>query len=430
MDKVLERKESATVWNTTVMRKILANLIAQGDLLESNFAYAHEKKEQSKKFSKNFYENNKQSKFYENKKFQSKNSENSHITNATIKNFECLLCGEKHKVSQCNKYPTAIDKVNQAKKINLCTRCLSKGHSSKNCRTEKDIKCYHCENKHYSFFCLKKNNNKNQKANSSKSHQTNKKFVTFDSSSNAKNSENTQLNNSVTNSVNTKTENDIVNASINPSLESSKETVLFMCIQCEVSNPTNPNSRIKANVFLDGMSFRTFISEKLSKSLELNSFAKECLSFCSFGSDSPSTENLDRVCINLFDEFGSKIKVNGNVKKFLTASAPACLIKNEDIKNIENLHVKWLKPDIIIGMDNYHLFCVKELRRLTDRLVLSETKLGLMISGSLNPSPSQKTNSKFFHPNLCNGTIGWTENDESIDSLDLKFNDFFLQLIK
>jgi hypothetical protein len=65
-----------------------------------------------------------------------------------------------HHASKCTKYSDASSKLDRARQLSLCLKCLGKGHFSKNC-TVKLGKCVHCSQFHLSFICLKnKSNNK------------------------------------------------------------------------------------------------------------------------------------------------------------------------------------------------------------------------------------------------------------------------------
>jgi hypothetical protein len=73
-------------------------------------------------------------------------------------------------------------------------------------------------------------------------------------------------------------------------------------------------------------------------------------------------------------------------------------------KRKSNLAIEWLKPDIVIGMDNYHLFGVRYAENLTERLILSNSKLGYIISGPIEISKVQGVSSSIFPSGICSAT--------------------------
>ena len=266
------------------------------------------------------------------------------------------------------KYADAKARIIRANELNICTRCLASGHSHKTC-TITTTKCFYCQKPHYSYFCLKKDAEAGSKPKSKPQARTESRTVSFASSSET---------------PNTSKADEVVGATLHPS--GKNETVLFMCIRVQISNSSNPKKSVDANIFLDGMSFRTFMTEDLSQRLGLKPFDTEEFNIGVFGSDSAPKSTLSRVSFNVLTEFGEPIPMKGSVKKFLTMAAPASCLSPAEVdellaKRKKAVKVEWLKPDLIIGMDNYHLLKVKDLCRLSDRLVLSESRLGPIISG-------------------------------------------------
>jgi hypothetical protein len=190
------------------------------------------------------------------------------------------------------------------------------------------------------------------------------------------------------------------------SLTGKEETVLFMCVQATVRSPTKS---VKANIFLDSMSFRTFLTEELNDKLDLEPIGRDSMKICSFGSQNPEASTLNRVIFDVVTDFGDKISLTGNVKKFLTPPAPVSLVDKAEVQSIidkrkSNLAIEWLRPDIVIGMDNFHFFCVRYSENLTERLILSNSKLGYIISGPIEISKVQGISSSILSSGFCSAT--------------------------
>nr|CAD2183295.1 unnamed protein product [Meloidogyne enterolobii] len=71
---------------------------------------------------------------------------------------KCSLCDKFHWEDKCILYPTKEKKIERVKQLNICFKCFSKGHKSKECK--KEIFCFSCKKHgHNSAFCLKNSEN-------------------------------------------------------------------------------------------------------------------------------------------------------------------------------------------------------------------------------------------------------------------------------
>ena len=86
-------------------------------------------------------------------------------TKSTVSNFNinaneklsttplCRLCFNKHHVKDCEEYKTPKGKVDRAKNLNLCHKCLMNTHITKKCFSS--IWCKKCQGQHNTIFCMK-----------------------------------------------------------------------------------------------------------------------------------------------------------------------------------------------------------------------------------------------------------------------------------
>lgn len=74
--------------------------------------------------------------------------------------YNCVLCNSSnHNISKCDKYVTAIKKLDRAKYIKLCLKCLKPACKAIKCTFKISGNCHKCKQKHWSFLCDSNNVN-------------------------------------------------------------------------------------------------------------------------------------------------------------------------------------------------------------------------------------------------------------------------------
>ena len=266
----------------------------------------------------------------------------------------------------------------------MCIRCLKADHETKNCPS--DRKCYYCDGEHLKPFCFKFFESNKQPVRKTQV----SSIVECSSTSHEEENEKAEITPTLPSGEDSADEfcgarpsNDFT------SPECGKKRVLFMCLPINVFNPANPKKKLLANVFLDSFSGRSFITESLSNALSLTTEKTESLSLGVFGSEKPQKFESDIVKIAMKSEFGEKIVLNLNKQKFLTMSVPAAMLKPEDLKSLDiekEIDVQFVKPDIVLGIDDFNQIQVHQIKKLKNGFVLSGSRLGRFISGLGNVS--------------------------------------------
>ncbi|XP_066920798.1 uncharacterized protein [Clytia hemisphaerica] len=64
----------------------------------------------------------------------------------------CYVCNEPHKLWRCERFKqkSIAERRGEARKLNLCYNCLSKGHSIKDCKCQ--TRCKECQRKHHTLL--------------------------------------------------------------------------------------------------------------------------------------------------------------------------------------------------------------------------------------------------------------------------------------
>jgi hypothetical protein len=402
MARLLEIKASSATWNTTIMRKELNKILEIEEELEENFSFAHPKQQKG---------NSVNSKNNKNKdKGESSANSDPTVAFATVKpqsrggksNYICKLCDGKHTIFRCDRYKSVDDRWKRLKELKICPRCLKTGHFAKNC--ESNINCNHCQKEHRIAFC-----SQFEKEKASKSSSTIGAAVSKQDNPDSQDEESS--------------EQQEVTAAVKTGNMSETKTTLFMCARVYAFNPLKPKVRTLANVFVDSMSSRSFLTDDLAHKLNLKIEKSEKFPLGVFGSEATTFITSDIVQVGIVSEFGENLSIKANTKKLLTIATPAATIrpKDLDLEKIENQGVKidWLKPDILLGIDQFHNLDVKEVKKLTSGFVLSSSKIGMFVSGV--GKAQQIPN----NPSVVHSLPVVTFINEEYDSTDKRVNDFF-----
>ncbi|VDK49373.1 unnamed protein product [Anisakis simplex] len=64
----------------------------------------------------------------------------------------CPFCNGRHWANQCERFKSTESRTNRAKQLQLCVRCLKRGHFSKDCTNKRP--CYYCRSSgHHQALC-------------------------------------------------------------------------------------------------------------------------------------------------------------------------------------------------------------------------------------------------------------------------------------
>ena len=72
-------------------------------------------------------------------------------------NQRCSYCSGEHLAHECAKYKTVNSRKDRVMQLRLCYKCLTPGHASKTCRSNKT--CRTCGSHHHSSLCFKAHTN-------------------------------------------------------------------------------------------------------------------------------------------------------------------------------------------------------------------------------------------------------------------------------
>ena len=325
-------------------------------------------------------------------------------------NQKCSYCSGEHPAHNCTKYKTIQSRKDRVLKLRLCFSCLTPGHSSKMCHSNKT--CRSCGASHHSSLCFKSRANSSDNGNQSSSASQGKTGSSSSSSHNSSstNSSKAQAQSHPTNKpVVTHNKPSTSQANVtSPPLDTAYVT------NVNSSNfPSNvlPTATLKvsycneqANVraFFDTGSHRSFISADVVKRLNLRVIKQVPVNLSTFGNDTESCL-LDLVRVKV--RFGkSKVPLTMLVHDSAAMGyfhSPGLfeLAQKLEQKGF-NLADRNITSDaltgieILIGVDNFTRLIVRQRRSMGTSLFV--TKWGGVIPFGLLPkwataSPQQST---------------------------------------
>ncbi|KAI1718264.1 putative peptidase (DUF1758) domain-containing protein [Ditylenchus destructor] len=320
--------------------------------------------------------------------------------------LKCFFCQESHWSVLCSEYPDHDSRWERCKQIGLCTKCLRKGHRSKDC--DKDYTCQICEKNHLKAICPKcpsqheskrdHNNDRNKEKRDQKPNRNVNSVTVSDENEDSSDEESDDESSSEESTEPANQINTLIAAQANSDAEKTVSqtlatckttqclTTMFMAAEAKVFNPQKPNRSATALIILDSASHLTFISDKLAREMSLPIDRKLKLCLSPFSDDSNRVVKLKTTAVKFGLQFsnGRQISIKGYTKNRIAGPSPLAVLKEDDMRRFWNKHpipAELRIPDILIGIDTFHRFKVERGEKLHNGFYLSSTALGPVLSG-------------------------------------------------
>ena len=210
-------------------------------------------------------------------------------------NQKCSYCSGEHPAHNCPKYKTIQSRKDRVLKLRLCFSCLTPGHSSKMCHSNKT--CRSCGASHHSSLCFKSRANSSDNGNQSSSSSQGKTGSSSSSSHNSSaNSSKAQAQSHTTNKP-VVTPNKPSTSQANVTSPNLDATYVTNVNSSNFPNNVLPTATLKvsycseqANIraFFDTGSHRSFISPDVVKRLNLRVIKQVPVNLSTFGNDTES----------------------------------------------------------------------------------------------------------------------------------------------
>ncbi|XP_060570667.1 uncharacterized protein LOC132728956 [Ruditapes philippinarum] len=284
----------------------------------------------------------------------------------------CRFCSKNHWSDECPKFKTIDERKAQIK--GCCYKCLREGHMSPDCKSIRV--CVYCNksNVHHRSLCPEKF----RKASLQESVNLLEEVACV-SEDRAKPKE------ILRNSTDDK-------ACIESALLSSNEIVMMQTSRTEICDPDGQNKK-KVRILLDSGSQRTYITERLAKSLNLKKKSRQEIRLVTFGSDKPKVIRTMSTQLNIQLKDGQNFAITANIVPTITGSIqrkPVSISNNGEFRSlIKNLTLADDIPteeytdsiDLLLGNDYYLDIVLGHKIEIQPGLYLLSSKLGWILSG-------------------------------------------------
>lgn len=258
----------------------------------------------------------------------------------------CIFCNKSHWSDECS----VIKSVKERKELlkDRCFICLKNNHKTKECKSEKP--CFYCKQKksHHSSLCTIKENKE------------------------------------------IKREKDCA-------LIVNQGEVKLQIAKILLINPNDKQKRKWVTALFDTGCQKSFITERIAKTLNLDITESKTLKVSTFGSKTTQEIKSAPIFIEIEGK-GEIIKLQAFTTEEITGD-----IKNqklpehtkEKLKNIDGINycgASTVHIDMLIGLDNYYKIVNTERIEIEDNLYLLSTKIGKIITGEVETYSFNKSN--------------------------------------
>ncbi|KAH7709324.1 Zinc knuckle family protein [Aphelenchoides avenae] len=276
----------------------------------------------------------------------------------------CVFCGDEHWTSGCSVYDTYRKRIDRAKVLGKCAKCLLFGHATEECDSRKQ--CHKCKAiGHISALCNRRVD-------------VNSHVITSDSPRNEERCPSPQW--ITTNACK------VVDHSKRAS--SISESALLVTKKVTVHNPTNKQGLAGRTMVFDTASQVSFIRTEVAKSLNLIPMRGLHLVLSNFTSKQPLEVwcPVYEVLVKAAD--GKKIRLSVHGMDHLLGRVPVVNVKPNPnratgTENAWSVTASMAEVDLIIGSDHYFDFDIRQVAMHHETLRVLDSKLGLIAAGFL-----------------------------------------------
>ena len=272
----------------------------------------------------------------------------------------CAFCDGEHPSHKCNVVSNHRARRDIVKRKGKCYVCLRSGHIARKCNSQTN--CFRCRGRHHTTLC--------------ESYEKREDRQQGDIRGNSGSSENAETQTTTNMHV------------------SGRNTVLLQTAQAEVSAPGIGGKTENVRIIFDSGSQKTYIHERIKRSLNLKAVGKDRLLIKTFGDEAPRVRECEIVQIAVKSLDGMEIYIHAyvvpNICSPITNQVMSIAVeKYEYLRDLQLADYTFGdelnadKPvDLLVGSDTFWLFVEDGIIRGNGNgPVAMKTKLGWVVSG-------------------------------------------------
>lgn len=264
-------------------------------------------------------------------------------------------------------------------------KCLKEGHFVKDCKANK--RCYFCKGNHNSILCFKKFEKiglkiqlvKDKSELSEYEDSDNTDIESEDEINYSKYENESYTNDYEINPESEEEESSLISKITAETNNNVDNDTLLMTISVEVKKE---NNLCNTYAFLDSGSQKSFITENLAKKLSIEPTLKKELNINTFGNSSYKSIKTWNTEIELKLTDGSYLPIKVLVVPTIAQKIQLVKTPQKLWKSKNNIEIKKVIPEILIGSDFYWKICLPTEQNLPSGFYSLKTKLGNMIVGN------------------------------------------------
>lgn len=302
--------------------------------------------------------------------------------------LHCPFCQGPHSASLCEKIKDPRQRTAIVRQERLCFNCLGH-HKISSCNSKH--RCHYCQRKHHTSLCTSTDQHTPATSERSDTVTTLTQQQHGDTPQSQPQRSDTSQPQHNSPAVSTQPQgNDTGSYSVTVPLQQSNICLLKTAIGTVVHGSKNT----EAKILLDEGSQRSFVTQALAKSLDLQPYTQERLNISSFGASSPASRTLDVAIINLLTRSGETVQLSVLIVPFIAAPIQnTCRINLTNLPHLRNLQLAHPLTDerefnisLLVGADHYWDIVGNHVVRGHGPTAV-ESKLGYLLSGPMQPAP-------------------------------------------
>uniref|UniRef100_A0A915EKI3 Peptidase aspartic putative domain-containing protein n=1 Tax=Ditylenchus dipsaci TaxID=166011 RepID=A0A915EKI3_9BILA len=394
--EISKAEAKAATWNTTKLRLELGKIIREEEKLERKILEEHKPKPSGS-------QHNSRHQSRQHQQSQQLANEPTMAYAAIVQGekpkvapiFGCCFCDLMHYPDECTKYPTV--KLRQQRLLDLkrCVKCTYRNHLEQDCRRR--LSCWHCSGQHTRALCPREFGQPNGD-NSKKKHRRRGQQKSFNQQQHSTNAVHQEASSPKVQNFTPMPETQAITpataANATPVRQPGAYSImapppvagsqtLFMSAEVPVFSLVEPNKLVTAVILFNCCSHDTFASTGIKEEANLTSIGSTSFNLMKFGSTEGTPVNSSRLRFGMVMKNGERMLIEATQMDMLTVETTMALLTEADLQAMGQFEfpIQSTRPDIRIGMDQFHLFQVSQGVPLPSGFFLSSSRVGPLISG-------------------------------------------------